>query len=223
VERGTEFGVGDIALIGRFTVLDVNEMKRGIVINVLAGVKFPTGAADRVRDEVEQTEIVDSLLPPGTAHDPLGHATSGVHQHNLSPGSGSFDGIFGLTLNSRCNRWFFNGQVQYYLRTEGESSFSYGDDLMASGGPGAYLLLDNNYTVSLQAAAVYETTARDQVLGRKSDRTGMTAWYLGPQLSFTWRSRLSAQAGAELPLRISNNGFQYVPDFRFHGGVSWRF
>lgn len=222
VERDSEFGPGDVALIGRFTVLDLREMKRAFVVNVLAGVKFPTGDTDRIRDEVEQTVIFDSLLPPGPPHDPLGHSVSGVHQHDLSPGSGSFDGIFGLTLNSRWDRWFFNAQAQYYVRTEGED-FEFGDELLVSGGPGAYILLDNNYTFSLQASAAYETMARDRVLGRKSDRTGMTAWYLGPQLGFTWGNRFSAQAGADLPLVISNNGFQNVPDYRVHGGFTVRF
>jgi hypothetical protein len=222
VQRDTESGLGDAALIGRLAVLDLREMKRGIVVNLLAGVKFPTGDTDRIRDEVEQTIIFDSLLPPGTPHDPLGHSVSGVHQHELSPGSGSWDGIFGVTLNSRWDRWFFNAQVQYYLRTEGED-FEFGDELLVSGGPGVYLITDKRYTLSLQGAAVYETMARDRVLGRKSDRTGMTAWYLGPQLGFTWGDRFSAQAGADLPLVISNNGFQNVPDYRFHGGFTLRF
>jgi len=222
VERDSEFGPGDVALIGRFTVFDLREMKRGFVVNVLAGVKFPTGDTDRIRDEIEQTTIFDSLLPPGTSHDPLGHSVSGVHQHELSPGSGSFDGIFGLTLNSRWDRWFFNAQAQYYLRTEGEG-FEFGDELLVSGGLGAYLITHPRYTLSFQGVAVYETMARDRVLGRKSDRTGLTAWYLGPQLGFTWGDRLSIQAGADLPLRVSNNGFQNVPDYRFHGGFTLRF
>jgi hypothetical protein len=209
-------------LIGRLTLLNLSEMKRGIVINVLAGIKFPTGDTDRLKDEVEQTRIFDALLPPGTSHDPLSHGVSGVHQHDLSPGSGSFDGVFGLTLNSRWDRWFLSAQAQYYLRTE-RGDFEFGDELLVSGGPGAYVLLDENSTLSLQANTAYETTARSRVLGRISDRTGMTAWYLGPQLSFTWTSHFSAQAGVDFPLRISNNGFQNVPDYRIHGGFTWRF
>jgi hypothetical protein len=51
----------------------------------------------------------------------------------------------------------------------------------------------------------------------------MTAWFVGPQATFTWSNHLSANAGADLPVRIANNGFQYVPDYRFHGGFTWRF
>jgi hypothetical protein len=126
-------------------------------------------------------------------------------------------------LNTRWRRLFFNSQVQYYLRTEGEDTFEYGDELMVSGGPGGYLLLEDNFTLSLQALAVYDTLARVELLGRKSDRTGMTAWYMGPQVTLTWGERFSANAGADLPLHIANNGFQNVPDFRFHAGISYRF
>ena len=83
-------------------------------------------------------------------------------------------------------------------------------------GPGPGLL-------SLQANGAYETQARDRLLGRLSDRTGLTAWYLGPQVSLTWGERFSANAGVDVPLRTANHGFQNVPDYRIHGGLSWRF
>jgi hypothetical protein len=222
-ERGTEFGLGDMALIGRVAVLQKSTMEYGVVVNILGGVKFPTGDADRLKDEVDQAKLFESLLPPGTPHDPLGHSISSVHQHNLALGSGSYDGIFGLTANARWQRWFFNGQFQYYLRTKGEAGFEYGDELMVSGGPGVFALLNRSYTLSLQANVVYDTIARDELLGQLSNQTGLTAWYLGPLLNFTWGSRFSANLGVDVPLRIENHGYQSVPDYRLHGGLSWRF
>ena len=222
-EQEGEVGLGDAAFIGRFTLFSKREMEYGVLVNLLAGVKFPTGATDRLEDEVEQAEIFDALLPPGTPHDPLEHSISSVHQHNLSFGSGSYDGIFGLTVNSRWQRWFFNAQFQYYLRTEGESGFEYGDEIMVSGGPGAYLWFTKEFTLSLQANAGYDRMAKDELLGKKSDSTGLTAWYLGPTVYFTWGSQLSVNLGIDIPLEIDNNGFQSVPDYRVHGGISWRF
>jgi hypothetical protein len=198
-------------------------MEYGFAATLLAGVKFPTGDTDRIADEAEQTRIFDSFLPPGTPHDPLGHAISGVHQHDLSPGSGSFDGIFGFTIRSRWGRSFLNAEFQYYLRTEGQSTFHYGDELMVSGGPGAYLLLGKRHTLSLQANAAYDTMARDQLFGRVSNRTGMSAWYLGPQLALTLGNQFSTVAGVDVPLHITENGLQNVPDYRFHASLVWRF
>jgi hypothetical protein len=61
------------------------------------------------------------------------------------------------------------------------------------------------------------------VLGKPSNQTGLTAWYLGPLLTLTWGGHFSLNAGVDVPLRIANNGRQNVPDYRIHGGLSWRF
>ena len=222
-ERGSAVDLGDLSLIARYTIFDRAAMEYGVAVNLLGGVKFPTGDTDRIADEVEQTRIFDAFVPPGTPHDPLGHAVSGVHQHDLSPGSGSFDGVFGVALRSRWQRWFLNAQFQYYLRTEGESTFRYGDDLSVAGGPGAYVLLAKRCTLSLQANASYDTMARDELLGRISNRTGLTGWYLGPQLALTATEHFSAVAGVDVPLHFTNNGLQNVPDYRFHASLVWRF
>ena len=222
-ERGEESGLGDLAVIGRGTLWQRRAMDFGISLDALAGVKFPTGDTGRLRDEVEQSEIFNSFLAPGTPHDPLGHSISSVHPHDLSPGSGSYDGLFGLTLNTRWQRWFFNAQFQYALRTQGESGFRYGDELIVSGGPGAFLYAESSTTLSLQLLAACDSMARDEILGAKSGRTGSTAWYLGPQLAFTWGRHFGANAGVDVPVRIANGGFQAVPDYRIHGGVNWRF
>jgi hypothetical protein len=221
-EESSEFGIGDMALIGRVTLLAKDEMEYGILINFLGGVKFPTGDSSRLGDEVEQARIFESF--PGPPHtDPLSHSPAGVHQHMLAAGSGSYDGILGLTVNTRWKRWFFNSQFQYYLRTPGEEDFEYGDDILVSGGPGRYLVLHDAWTLSLQLNAIYETEGRVRLLDRKSDRTGMTAWYLGPQFSITWGEHLAANAGVDVPLSIASRGFQNVPTYRVHAGLNYRF
>ena len=222
-EKGTKFGLGDAALIGRWTAFQRSEMEWSAVFNVLAGVKFPTGDTDPLRDEAVQVRRYNVLVGPGHVHDALGVPVSGVHARDVSLGSGSFDGVFGTVLNLRYGRWFFNNQVQYYLRTAGESTYEYGNELMISGGPGAYLVSAEKWTLSLQANAAYETMARDELFGKKSNHTGMTAWYLGPLVNLTWGERFTANIGVDVPLSIANNGFQNVPDYRIHGGIAWRF
>ncbi|HWN94400.1 MAG TPA: hypothetical protein VNT99_05160 [Methylomirabilota bacterium] len=222
-EEGTETGLGDAALIGRWTAFRRSEMAWSAVFNILAGVKFPTGDTDPLREEAVQVRRYNALVGPGHVHDALGIPVSGVHARDVSLGSGSFDGVFGATLNFRYTRWFFNSQIQYYLRTEGESTYDYGSELMLSGGPGAYLVLRDNWTLSLQASGAYETAERDKLFGEKSDHTGITSWYLGPLVNLAVGKHFSANIGVDVPLRITNNGFQNVPDYRIHGGVGWRF
>jgi hypothetical protein len=222
-EQGTEFGLGDTALIGRVTVLQKGTMRYGWSLNLLGGAKFPTGDAGRLDEEVAQAKLFQSFLPPGTPHDPLGHSIASVHPHMLALGSGSYDGVFGLTGNARWKRWFFNAQFQYYLRTKGEAGFKYGDELIVSGGPGAFIFFGDSWTLSLQLNALYDTMARDELLGQVSNRTGQTAWYMGPFLAITTGEHFSANAGVDIPLRIANNGFQSVADYEIRGGISWRF
>jgi hypothetical protein len=222
-EEETDFGLGDIALIGRWTAFQRNEMEWSVGFNVLAGVKFPTGDTDPLRDEAVQVRRYNVLVGPGHVHDALGIPVSGVHARDVSLGSGSFDGVFGTTLNLRYGRWFFNNQFQFYLRTAGESTYEYGNEFMVSGGPGRYLVSADKWTLSLQASAAYETMARDKLFGKKSNHTGMTGWYLGPLMNLTVGERFTANIGVDVPLRIANNGFQNVPDYRLHGGAAWRF
>jgi hypothetical protein len=75
----------------------------------------------------------------------------------------------------------------------------------------------------VQASAFYEAMKQDWVTGKIHDQTGSTAWYMGPQLVFTFGEHFSTQAGVDLPLRINNHGLQNVPDYRVHAAVKWRF
>src|SRR5262245_5302536 len=116
-ETGTEFGLGDMSLIGRWTMIQKVEMNYSILFNILGGVKFPTGDTERLDEEVEQEKFFTNLFgAPGHYH-----AIGGVHLHDLTLGSGSYDGVFGASANLRWNRWFFSNQIQYYLRTEAGS------------------------------------------------------------------------------------------------------
>jgi hypothetical protein len=223
-EKGQEWGPGDLALIGRWTPFQRSTMRWGFSINLLGGIKLPTGDSSRLEDEVAQDQIfIRYFLPPGKPHDPLSHSISPIHQHDLALGSGSVDGIFGATLNARWRRLFLSTQVQYYLRTEGTASFEYGDEFIVSFGPGAYLWLSESYTLALKANTTYYTMAEDKILDQESELSGQNAWFLGPQLVFTWGNHFSANTSLDLPIRIQTRGLQNVPDYRISAGISWRF
>jgi|SRR5947209_1440159 len=217
-ESGAVSGLGDIALIGRFSLLQLMKMKYSININLLAGVKFPTGDTERLDREANAGKADLEQFGSGHQHGVFG----GVHEHDLTLGSGSFDGVFGITSNFRWKRWFVNNQTQYYVRTEGHS-YKFGDLFIVSGGPGGYIPLGEQSTLSLQANAFYERNGRDKLVGQTFLQTGMTAWYLGPLITFSLGEHFSVNAGVDLPLSIYNHGLQTVPDYRVHGGFTWRF
>ena len=217
-EKGHEDGIGDIALIARFAPIQKVEMDYSIIFNLLAGVKFPTGDTKWMDREVDQARIDEGIFGPGHEHS----STGGIHQHDLTLGSGSYDGIFGTALTARWKRFYFNHQTQYYLRTEGRG-YQFADTFITSGGPGAYVYINDAWTTSLQGNVYYETSGSDELIGQRNSQTGMTAWYAGPQINFTIGTRFSLNLAADIPLRIANRGLQTVPDYRIHGGFTWSF
>jgi hypothetical protein len=61
---------------------------------LLTGIKFPTGDSSRLEEEFEEVEI------PGAPE-------SGIHGHDLTLGTGSYDGIFGEETSLRYKNFFF--------------------------------------------------------------------------------------------------------------------
>ena len=210
LDKGTESGLGDMALLGKWVVYAKPEHDYSFFLTLLGGVEFPTGDPDRLREEVEEEEVPGA--PPG-----------GVHGNDLALGSGSFDGIVGAAANAKWRRFLFTTDAQYFIRTRGDFGYRFGNELSVAGGPGYYLLFAEEMTLAVQAAFNYETKARDLIKGDKRDDGIAMAWYAGPGLLFTWGEKFSATFNADIPLSIYNHAFQTVPDYRIRGGLTWNF
>ena len=93
-------GIGDLLLLGQYRFL--NDRASRTEAALLFGVKTPTGETDeRHGDEVLEAEF--------------------------QPGSGSWDGLFGLALTQRVGLWSFDSNVLYSLVTEGTQQTDLGD------------------------------------------------------------------------------------------------
>jgi hypothetical protein len=88
---------------------------------------------------------------------------------------------------------------------------------------GVYLLLGQEHTLTLQVVVSGESKGQDTVNGVATDDTAITSVFLGPQLNYTWSSRLSAMVGADLPVSIVSSGEQLVPNYRVRAAVTWWF
>jgi hypothetical protein len=214
VERGTESGVGDVSLVANFLAYRHETKKDTFAWTLHGGVKFPTGSSDRLQEEVD--ELTAPPLPPGAPE-------SGIHGHDLALGSGSIDGIVGTGVFVRKHRLYFSANAQYAVRSKGDFDYRFANDLIWWGGPGFFLALNEDYTVALQLNASGETKGRDTFQGSKTDDTGLTSVFLGPQISVTLGALLSAELGADLPLNIDNTSLQTVPDYRIRAALNWRF
>ncbi len=202
--HGSEAGIGDVSVLGNFRLFERQTKKFTFSWTALGGVKFPTGDSSNLNPDNED-------FAPG------------IGGHDLTMGSGSFDGVVGTGFFARWKRVFLTGGMQYAIRSEGDFAYRAANDWMWSGGPGVYLLLGEEHTLSLQAVVSGESKGQDTVEGVPTDDTALTAVYLGPQISVTWSSRLSAQIGADLPVSIVTTGQQLVPNYRVRAAVTWRF
>ena len=129
----------------------------------------------------------------------------------------------GTSAFLRWKRCFFTASLQYAMRTRGDFDYEFANALTWSGGPGVLLALSDSFTLSLQANVSGETKGRDTFQGVLGEDTGLTAVYLGPESVLTWRSKLSAEFSADLPVSIDNTALQIVPDWRMRGAITWHF
>src|SRR5438094_555926 len=106
INRGTESGIGDVSLIGNFLAYRTLTENFTFSWSVLGGIKFPTGSTDRIKEEFNEVEV------PGAPE-------SGIHGHDLTLGTGSFDGIVGTGIFTRWRRLFLTANAQYAIRSKG--------------------------------------------------------------------------------------------------------
>lgn len=228
IDRGTVSGLGDISLLLKTVVFHYAsparrsfefEGKNPIAVEhesdftvsaiLLTGIKFPTGDSSRLEEEFHEVEI------PGAPE-------SGIHGHDLTLGTGSYDGIFGEQMALRYKNVFFETNTQFTLRGDGTHQYHFANDLVWSGGPGYYIVRNRDTIFGVQCVVSGEYKDVDRFRGKEAEDTGITSVFLGPRLVAS-RGRWSAELAVDLPVSIDNTAVQVVPDYRLHGGISVQF
>ncbi len=203
-KRGSESGIGDVSLIGNLRIFEKSEEACTLQLAALGGAKFPTGASLQLNPE--QPDF-----------------SPGIGGHDLTLGSGSYDGLVGMGFFARYKRVFLTGSMEYTIRTDGSFGYKFANDWSWNGGPGVYVYLKRKHTLSLQAVVSGETKGLDVINGAPIDDTGETEIYVGPQINYTWSTKLSVEVGADLPVCMVSTGEQLVPNYRVRGAITWRF
>jgi len=202
------------------------------------GVKVPSGDSSRLGEEEaedagSEDPTDDPWFPRGASGTPLddggtaqhvpGRVPSGVHGHDLTLGTGSTDVLVGTQGFASWRRFFATAGVQYAIRTEGSFDYQFANDLLWFAGPGYFALLHDDYSLGVQVMASGESKGNDTQNGERADDTAITSVYIGPAFRGTWKNRLSAEIGLDLPLLQNNSSLQLVPNYRIRGGLSWHF
>jgi len=228
IDRGTVSGLGDISLLlktvvfhyasparrsfefeGKNPVAVEHEPDFTVSAILLTGIKFATGDSSQLEEEFHEVEI------PGAPE-------SGIHGHDLTLGTGSYDGIFGEQTALRYKNIFFETNIQFTLRGDGTHQYHFANDLVWAGGPGYYIVRNHETIFGVQFATSGEYKDVDRFRGKKAEDTGITSVFLGPRLVVS-HGRWSAEVGAEFPVSIENTALQVVPDYRLRGGISVQF
>ncbi len=228
IDRGTVSGVGDMSILlktvafkyssparrdfdvgGKNPIAIEHEPDFTISAVLLTGLKFPTGDSSRLEEEFHEIQI------PGAPE-------SGIHGHDLTLGTGSFDGIFGEQNSLRYKSIFLETNVQFTLRGDGAHQYHFANDLTWSAGPGYYFARSHDLIIGLQFVISGEYKDVDRFRGKVAEDTGITSVFVGPRV-VTSHGRWSAEVDVDLPVSIENTALQIVPDYRLRGGVSFHF
>ena len=229
LDRGTESGLGDISLLGKFVLFhreaggseslkfddpknpyfEVHEPDFTVSALLLGGVKFPTGGTNRIKEEFDEVDV------PGAP-------VSGIHGHDLTLGTGSYDAIMGAQTSLRYKSFFFQADTQFALRGDGLHQYHFANDLSWGGGPGYYFLRSPKAIIGVQFVCSGEHKDVDRFRGKAAEDTGITSVFLGPRLIASV-GKISAEISADLPVSIDNTALQVVPDYRLRAGIAIRF
>jgi hypothetical protein len=237
--RGNETGIGDMSLLGILRPWSWTNEHSVLRFSLLTGLKFPTGDSSRLREEKENRARAQGAAvgaanlpaPDGRErviqadHIPAGSST-GINGHDLALGSGSWDGIFGLSAYGSFDRLFLSTSAQYALRDEGRFGYRYGNEVNWFATLGAYLLLRNDSTLALQFVTSGSYQRPDTLKGTSTAAEGEDAesrlWvFVGPGMSFTWGTSVTAELAGDIPVKHRDAGL--IPEYRIRGGLTYRF
>ena len=212
--RGNVSGPGDLSLLAHVLVHSIVTETSVFRFSVLGGLELPTGDPAYRGEELaeEHPHGADEHMPE-----------NGVHGHDLALGSGSVDGLVGGELFWSWQRAFVSGSLHYAIRGDGAFDYRYANELTWTGGPGAYLLLDHDHSLALQALVSGETKGKDHQGGARLDDTAVTSLFVGPRVLFTWGTSLAMEGAVELPVVQHETALQIVADYRLRAAAVWRF
>lgn len=219
----TTSGIGDATLLGIFRLHHDVKGTDATVVDIYAGLKFPTGDTDELKEERDVALEAKEHEEHGHEEaDGDGHHAEHAHGHVVSPGSGSLDGIFGARAIAKRGRWQASAAAQYLLRTEGDYDYQYGNELILNAGARYYVVLRANSYIALGADITRDKRERDEVLGEKQESTPASS-YIGPAIEAAFGENFSLFAAWDIAIEGEDEGLHGAADKRARAGVNFAF
>lgn len=215
IDESSVSGPGDLTLTANYIVFKKEAFQKvggepdfTASVNITTGIKLPTG---------DTSKLKENYLPeiPGAPE-------SGIGPHDLTLGTGSVDGIFGVQVDVRYQRFFFQADAEYSLRGSGAYQYRFANDFTCSAGPGVYVYRKDGNSVGLQFLTALETKGYDTFQGVPDSDSAITELYIGPRVTASF-GRFNGEIGVDLPVILNTPGYQLTPDYRIRAGFSIRF
>lgn len=175
--RGAE-GLGDLSLFALYRFFRQDRPLGTVEATLLGGLKLPTGASER--------SDAQGRLPPA-----------------LQPGTGSVDGLVGLTLGWISRRWGLYLGTLGKLNTEA-GGFKAGDTVSYNLAVQYQLFPDwptpELSQLNLSLELVGTTATRDTVLGASVPESGGTEFFLAPGLQYFLGPQWIIETAVAIPI-----------------------
>ncbi len=204
--KGDEFGLGDIAVIGRYSFFKSHTIDTTLTVAGLLGVKFPTGKTNGKTDD--GMEYLDSHIQLGT---------------------GSTDFLVGLSGSYSIQRFTFSTNLLGTVTTEGK----YGDTTHQFGNALNYDLtakyrvypgvLASGPQLFLAIGVNGELRDKERVNGAIDPNSGGNTTYLSPGIQVVVAPHLVFELSYQYAVYHNLYGTQLGENYKMSGGVTYMF
>lgn len=205
--KGEESGLGDVALLGRYTFFKTHTIDATTAVAGILGVKFPTGKTDGKTSD--GMEFLDSHLQLGT---------------------GSTDYLVGLSLSHAIQKFSLSANLLGIIATEGKAgntkhqfgnSINY--DITAKYRIHPYEFAPTTTQLFLAIGINGETREREKESGIEVVNSGGSTIYAAPAIQLALPPHWIAEIQYQHPIYHNLYGIQMAEDYRFTGGVTYLF
>ena len=223
LENGSVSGFGDVSVLAHWAPIHIQRSEFLATARFFGGISLPTGDSSRVLEEAAESGAVASGQAEGEGASQASQLVSGIHGHDLTLGSGSVSGLFGVDTRLQWKRLFLTAGIEAVVHAKGAHGYTFADEMNFHGALGAFLVDGEAFNLALSAECTGSSKGQDVFQGVRATDTSSTIVYLGPQIAANWGKRYHAEVGVQFPVLRENSGVQAVPDYRVSATFGVRF
>ncbi len=204
---GNSRGIGDLVVFGQYRFLQ--DLTNNRNASVLLGFKAPTG---RTSDKTNSGEKFETEVQPGT---------------------GSWDGLFGLAYSETFGPLSFDSNILYSLVTEGSQNTDLGDiinynfatsyRLFGGGNPGRRFTTQDGLAMDATFEVNGQWRDKLEINGNRDRNSGGHQLYLSPGFRLMNGQAMSVGFSFGIPVISDFNGVQDNLDYRVLGTFNFAF